>query len=194
MGCNSISLASLDASCSQSKGGIVEVYLIPYEYISGTTEGSGATISESAETEDLVTGISYAGTHTVSDWQMFRFRKNTGSMTSTLTIDEANGVSYIETELTMLFTRMETDKRVQMVALAKGEVAAVVKDSNGHFWFLGMNEGVVASAGTGQTGQNKTDGNYYQVTLKDSSDEYPYEVDLTLANAIATAAAAHLNA
>lgn len=192
MACNSITLASLDASCSNSVGGIQVVYLIPYDYI------TGVVIPDSGDNEGMITGFTYASgaTHTAStdDWQVFKFRKNTGSMTSNLNLDETNGVSYIETELSMTFSRMETEKRIQMVALAKGEVAAVVKDSNGLYWFLGKNEGVTASAGTGQTGQQKTDGNYYQVTLLDSSEEYPFEVSKAAGDAIAQAANAHLTA
>ena len=187
MACNSITLSALDASCSNSVGGIQVVYLIPYDKI------SAVTTSDSAEgvSDGQVTGISYVAAadsgHTA--WVTYKFRKNTGSMTSNLNLDETNGVSYIETDLVMMFSKMETRKRTEMVALAKGEVACLVKDSNGLYWFLGYNEGVTTNAGVGQTGQQKTDGNYYQVTLRDSSEDYPYEVDKTLGDAIAAAAA-----
>lgn len=190
-GCNSITLNALNASCDNSVGGIQVVYLIPYAYIGGKptvdTE-SDAT----AATHNMITGITYASgaTHTGStaDWVEYKFRKNTGSMTSNLNLDETNGVSYIETELSMTFSKMETRKRTEMVALAKGEVACIVKDSNGLYWYLGFNEGVTANAGSGQTGQQKTDGNFYQVTLLDSSEEYPYEVSQSVGDAIAAAA------
>lgn len=183
MACNSITLSSLDASCSNSVGGIQVVYLIPYDKV------SGVTVSDSGDTKGMITAISAS----TSDWVVYKFRKNTGSMTSTLNLDETNGVSYVETELTMMFSKMETVKRAEMVALAKGEVACLVKDSNGLYWYLGYNEGVTANAGTGQTGQQKTDGNFYQVTLLDASEDYPYEVDKTLGDTIAAAANATLN-
>ncbi len=53
----------------------------------------------------------------------------------------------------------------------------IVKDANGKLWYLGYNEPVTATAGTGQTGTAATDGNNYQITLTDQSDTYPYEVD-----------------
>ena len=188
MACNSITLAALNASCDNSVGGIQVVYLIPYEYITGVTVNNAASASTAA-TYGMVTGFDYADTKSASDWVTFQFRKNTGSMTSTLNLDETNGVSYIETELQMTFSRMQTDKRIQMVALAQGEVAVIVKDSNGAYWFLGKDEGVTASAGSGQTGQQKTDGNFYQVTLLDASKEYPFEVSESLGDTIAAAAA-----
>lgn len=190
MACNSITLSSLDASCSNSVGGIQVVYLIPYDKV------SGVTVSNSGDTEGMISAITYtdtAATVSTAGWVVYKFRKNTGSMTSTLNLDETNGVSYVETELTMMFSKMETVKRAEMVALAKGEVACLVKDSNGLYWYLGYNEGVTANAGTGQTGQQKTDGNFYQVTLLDASEDYPYEVDKTLGDSIAAAANATLN-
>jgi hypothetical protein len=183
-GCNSITLSALDASCSNSVGGIQVVYLIPYDYISGATVDT-----ETGDTQGMITGITYASSaYTDASWVQYKFRKNTGSMTSNLNLDETNGVSYIETDLTMMFSKMETRKRTEMVALAKGEVACVVKDSNGLYWFLGYNEGVTTNSGLGQTGQQKTDGNYYQVVLRDSSEEYPFEITKSLGDQIAAAA------
>lgn len=187
MACKSITLAALNATCDNSVGGIQVVYLIPYEYIDGEPTIDTAS-DESASTHNMITGFTYASGYSASDWVTFQFRKNTGSMTSTLNLDETNGVSYIETELSMTFSMMETKKRTQMVALSVGEVACVVKDSNGKYWYLGFDEGVTASAGSGQTGQQKTDGNFYQVTLLDASRYYPYEVSESLGGAIAAAA------
>lgn len=190
-GCNSITLNALNASCDNSVGGIQVVYLIPYAYIGGKPVVD-TTSETSAATYGMVTEINYASgaTHTGStaDWVEYKFRKNTGSMTSNLNLDETNGVSYIETDLQMTFSKMETRKRIEMVSLAKGEVACVVKDSNGLYWYLGYNEGVTTNAGSGQTGQQKTDGNFYQVTLRDSSEEYPFEVAQSVGDAIAAAA------
>lgn len=173
MACKSQILAGINAICDCSKGGIVKVYVGNYgDFVPSLNNASGQT---TAATYGMITGVTLASGAT--KMKTYKFRKNTGSMTSTLTLDEANGVSYVETELQMLFTRMETPKRMEMAALALGELVCIVKDSNGLFWYLGFDEGVTASAGTGQTGQNKTDGNYYQITLKDSADSYPYQVD-----------------
>ena len=191
MSCKSITLSALNASCSNSVGGIQVVYLIPYDKIQRAVVDVPASGATSA-TAGMITSFTYtdsAATEADAGWVEYKFRKNTGSLTSNLNLDETNGVSYVESDLVMLFSRMETKKRTEMVALAKGEVACVVKDSNGAFWYLGYNEGVTANAGVGQTGQQKTDGNYYQVTLRDASDEYPFELTESLGNAIAAGAA-----
>ena len=97
-------------------------------------------------------------------------------MTSTLTVDPANGVNYVSTELVLQFTKMETRKRIEMAALAVGELAFIVKDANGIYWFLGKDEPVTATAGTGQTGQAVGDGNFYNITFTDESKSWPMEV------------------
>lgn len=189
-GCNSITLNALDASCSNSVGGIQVVYLIPYDRIASVITSNTGAGTDAEVSNGQVTGFTYYDAsgntaETTDAWVQYKFRKNTGSMTSNLNLDETNGVSYIETDLVMMFSKMETRKRTEMVALAKGEVACLVKDSNGLYWFLGYNEGVTTNAGVGQTGQQKTDGNYYQVTLRDSSEDYPYEVAKSLGDSIA---------
>ena len=137
MACTNIALSALNSSCDNSVGGIQVVYLLPYHLL------SAATVSDSGDTKGMISAITYSNTAaTDSSWVQYKFRKNTGSMTSTFNLDETNGVSFIETELSLIFSKMETKKRTEMVALAKGEVAAIVKDSNGLYWFLGYNEGV----------------------------------------------------
>ena len=97
-------------------------------------------------------------------------------MTSTLNVDPANGVNYVSTDLVLVFNRMETLKRIEVAALALGDLAVIVKDSNGLYWYLGKDEPVVSTAGSGETGTARGDGNKYSVTLQDTSATYPYEI------------------
>lgn len=159
-------LAGLCPDCSTSKGGIVEVFITAdYDNVGAyLEEESGVT----AET------LSITGT---SKWYKYSFKRNTGSMTSTLNRDDAAGSNYVTTEVVLQFNRQDTAKRIEMSALALNEMAVIVKDANGKYWFLGLNEPVVASAGTAQTGQNRGDGNFYQITLQANDDTFPYEVD-----------------
>ena len=85
-------------------------------------------------------------------------------------------MNYVATELVLQFSKMETRKRIEMAALAVGELVFIVKDANGKFWYLGMDEAVTASAGNGQTGQAIGDGNFYSITLTDNANSWPYEV------------------
>ena len=44
---------------------------------------------------------------------------------------------------------METAKRLEIGSLLIGNVAMIVKDGNGIYWYLGKDYPVTASAGTG---------------------------------------------
>lgn len=158
MSCSSAVLKGIINDCAKSKGGVTDVFIAP----AGTFK---PTVTDNAITSGTTSGFKY-----------YYFRKNTASMTSTLNIDETNGVNYWSTELAMTFTRMETVKRLEIATLAVQDVECIVRDSNGLYWFLGNENPVTANAGSGQTGQAKTDGNFYQITLVDESDELPYEI------------------
>ena len=151
-------------------GGITEVLLANREDVSAVTADSGK-----------VTEITMASS---AKFKRYTFARNTGSMTSTYTIDQASGVRYVTTDLLLQFNRMETAKRVEISALAVNDLVAIVKDANGIYWYLGYDEPVNASAGDGQTGTARGDANRYTITLQDNSKEMPMEVDSTIIAAL----------
>lgn len=154
--CTNQTIAGLCRDCEGSLGGIVSVYLANYkENIFTVTSGAVSAVDSA-----------------VSFYE-YQFRKNTGSMTSTLNIDPANGVNFVQTDLVMLFSRMETKKRIEMAALSVGQLAGIVKDANGKYYALGVSEPLEASAGDGQTGTARTDGNRYSITLTDNQESFP---------------------
>ena len=160
MACTSYTLKGITNDCSTSKGGIREIYIADWQ-------------------KDLFTVGDSAGTVTAlkSDTQWFKYyiKRNTSSFTSTATIDLANGVNYVSTELNLVFTKMETSKRVEMSALLLNDVAVLVIDANNKVWCLGKDNPVNASAGTAESGTAATDGNKYTLTLTDESDTFPFE-------------------
>ena len=171
-------LKGITLDCSHSLGGIKTVYIANYndvtdiKYNASTGSTTGST-SGATYTGDTITGITMASGTTFKPYQ---FRKQTGSMTSTLTVDETAGVNYVSTELSLVFTKMETKKRIELSALSVGQLAVIVEDSNGTFWYLGKDDYVSATSGTGQSGVAKGDGNSYNIVLRDESDTYPYEI------------------
>lgn len=159
----SVTISGLARDCATSMGGIVEAYIANYDDVTSVTVADG----------QVSTIAMASGKH----FLRYTFRKGTGSMTSTLNVDPANGVNYVSTDLVLQFSRMETTKRIEMAALAVNELAVIVKDANGKYWYLGKDEPVAASAGDGQTGTARGDGNRYSITLQDTSVSWPYEVD-----------------
>lgn len=171
MSCAAYTLKGLPRDCEQSMGGIAEVYIANYEDVTSVevsnTDGDEGKISTITMDEG-------------KKFYKYVLRKGAGSFTSTATIDNANGVNFVTTVLTFNMLRMNTQKRIEMTALSVNELAVIVKDANGTYWYLGKDNAVTASNGTGQTGTARTDGNMYSITLSDESATYPYEVDAAI--------------
>lgn len=113
-------------------------------------------------------------------FKKYNFARNTGSMSSTYQISPENGTRFVQTDVVMVFNRMETNKRVEMSALAQNDLVLIVQDANDKYWLLGKDEPVRATAGDGLTGTARADRNGYSITLQDNSPEMPYEVDESL--------------
>ena len=165
-------LNGIAASCETNVGGVREVYISNYDDV---------TAVEVDETSNMIDTITMAAS---AKFKKYLFKKNTSSMTSTLNVDPANGVNFVQTDLTLVFAKQETAKRMEIAKLSLGELRVIVLDANGKYWFLGQEEFVSASAGTAETGTNRTDGNRYSITLTDYSSSYPYEVDPSIITGI----------
>lgn len=163
MSCNQ-TLNGLAAVCDANVGGIREVYIANYSDVSGITYDSGTT---------MITGITMSGT---TKFKTYNLKKNSSSMNSTLNVDAANGVNFVQTDVTLVFPRQDTARRIEVAALSLGELAVIVRDSNNKYWYLSREEFVSATAGTSETGTNRTDGNKYSITLTDYCSTYPFEV------------------
>ena len=164
MACNSYTLTGLNNVCKENSfGGIKEVYIAQYDDISGVTVDSGTSLAT----------ITMSGS---SKFAQYKLLKNTGALTSTLNASEASS-SYFTNEVTLQFMKMETSKRLEIMALMMSACAVIVKDANNKYWFLGKDNYVECTAGTAQTGTAASDSNHYELTLTDTSAELPYEVD-----------------
>lgn len=160
MGCIQ-TLKGISMDCTSSLGGVKTVYIANYDDV--------ATLKIA---DDEIVGITM---NADAKFKQYSFKKNTASMTSTLNVSE-NGGNIVTTDIVLSFLKQETSKRVEMTALSLGELAVIVADANGKYWYLGKDMAVVASAGTGETGTNFTDANRYEITLQDTSFTYPFEI------------------
>lgn len=160
MSCTQI-LNGIQVDCEPSMGGLKVVY------IANTTDVADFTV-----TDGQITNIEMASGKT---FKTYSFRRNTASMTSTLSVDPANGTS-VATDVSLSFLKQDTQKRIEISALSIGELVLMVQDANGRYWFLGKDMPVMASAGGAESGTTYTDGNRYTITLQDNSKDYPYEI------------------
>ena len=164
MSCNSHTLAGIGLGCKDNMGGIKEVYLI---------KDSEVTDIQLDEGGSAVASITLADS---AAFKTYKFRKGTSSMSSTMTTDEAAGTMSIQTDLALQFSKMETAKRLEIMAMCMDSLKGIVLDSNGKYWLLGYDYPITASAATGNTGTAFADFGGYNITLTDNSREFPFEI------------------
>ena len=167
MACNSYTLKGLNTICKEpSFGGIKEVLIALYDDV--------ASVSVAPET-NLLTPTMVSG----KKFKQYKLLKSTGGLVSTLNTSETT-TSYFTNDVTLQFMKMETSKRIEIMALMMSACAVIVKDANDKYWYLGKDNYVECSAGTATTGTAASDANHYELTLSDTSSELPYEVDSTV--------------
>lgn len=174
--CNQ-TLAGIQLDCTSSMGGIKTVYIANYGDVASIKTDDDGVITEitmatlkNPEGEPIVDD---KGKEVTAKFKPYQFRKQTGSLNSTLNVDETSGLNYVSSELSLVFTRMEFNKRLELVALSKGQLAVIVEDCNGELQYLGEDDYVSANGGGANSGTNKGDQNAYNLTLTAESMEYP---------------------
>lgn len=160
MSCTQV-LSGIQVDCEPSMGGLKIVYI-----------ANSSDVTDFTIVDGQITSITMASGKT---FKTYSFRRNTASMTSTLSVDPANGTS-VATDVSLSFLKQDTQKRIEISALSIGELVMMVQDANGRHWFLGKDMPVMASAGGAESGTTYTDGNKYTITLQDNSKDYPYEI------------------
>ena len=166
-------LEGMNVTCKENSfGGIKEVLIAPYDDV----DVSGTTV-------DSVTHLLKPAMKTGKKFKQYKLLKSTGGLTSTLNTSETS-TSYFTNEVTLQFMKMETAKRIEIMALMMTACAVIVRDANDKYWYLGKDNYVECSAGSATTGTATSDSNHYELTLSDTSAELPYEVDSSVISSI----------
>ena len=155
-------LSGILNDCQSNMGGIMEVYI-----------ANKADVDTITVTSDKITAITMNG---AALFHKYQFKPGTGSLSSNYQVNQENGTVYVQSDLLMVFNRMETTKRVEVEAMAQADLYAIVEDNNGLYWLLGLDNPLELSAGDGPTGTARTDRNGYSVTLQDDSKGLPTEI------------------
>lgn len=163
MACNTVTLNGIDARCETSAGGIKRVLIANIDDVKEITIDP---------TTSIVTAIDAAGKFV--EW---RFRKNTGSLSTSLASDPAIGNTTVTTELNLQFTKAEAVKRLEIQSAINAAAIVIVEDMYGQYILLGKENEVVVSAASMVTGTAATDLNGFTLTLQDVSTELPHFVE-----------------
>lgn len=149
--------------CNANLAGIRRVWLTYYD--DASVEGA---VNYSAHT---VSAVTLSGTN----WYEYSFARNSSSLNSILTKDDANGTRYFTNTLTLVFNKLDAQKHLEAMALSAEKLAALVEDNNGHIWFLGVDSyvsGVDEEVGTGASADDR---NGYNITIEGTSGYLPFE-------------------
>ena len=159
MSCTSYTLKGMNAGCKDSVGGVAKIWLADKASVAWTVDASTHLATPDA----------------TSAFKVYNLRRGAASMTSTLTVND-NAGSYFSTEVAINFLKMENAKRLEVMAMLMGQSTGVVKDNNGHYWAVGVENPLEGAAGTGETGTAAADANQYTVTISVDDAELPYEI------------------
>lgn len=149
--------------CNANLAGIRRVWLTYYD--DASVEGA---VDYSAHT---VSAVTLSGTN----WYEYSFARNSSSLNSTLTKDDANGTRYYTNTLTLVFNKLDAQKHLEAMALSAEKLAALVEDNNGHIWFLGVDSYVSGVSEEVGTGASADDRNGYNITIEGTSGYLPFE-------------------
>lgn len=167
MACLSYSLTGIPADCTPNMGGIKNAWL---------AYGDEFTVTPTEATHTAA--VAKATGITDAYFYKYHFAKNTSSITSTLTRDDANGIRYYTNEIVLQFNKMSAEKHLEAEAMAAENLIVVVEDNNDICWVVGgINDSyVTASSENVQSGTNFDEMNGYTLTLSNTSGHLPYKV------------------
>jgi hypothetical protein len=165
-------LTTITKGCDNNIGGITSIYV-------NDMENLGTLVVDTANWEVTSFGS------LVDEFVAFEFRRNTGSYTEELQNDFVNGSQFYLQTINLMFHRREAAKSKSLKILGEGQrdLAIVVGDANGKFWYF---PNAQLSAVTEGSGQAKADGSKYAVSFVAENEFLAYEVDSSLIPGLTT--------
>jgi len=155
-------LESILKTCDSNIGGITSIYINDQENIDNTA----LVITAYVITDFGTLGAAFLP---------FEFRRNTGMYTEEAAIDLVNGSSFVTQTVTLMFHRREAAKSKAIKILGEGQrdLALVVGDANGKYWYFPTAQLTAVSEGSGTA---KADGSKYSITFVAENENLAYEV------------------
>ena len=175
MKCTPYQLSSITTSCGSNIPSIKQMWIgnfgsvtPTYAYVTNVTDADGNQVIES------VKGLALDNT-TPEYWVEYAFRKNTCSASSEMTIND-NGSHYFTNALNMVFAKQDTNKRLNVEAIASGDCSAIYLDGNGKYWLMNLDAEVTLTTATANTGTAVGDSNQYELVLSQDAATMPIEI------------------
>ena len=170
MACTTVTLSSIDARCDSSIGGIKRVLIANVDDI------KSVLIDETTQKIKEIT------LETGKKFEQWRFRKNTGSYSSSVARDLTIGNDTCTTEVNLQFSRAEAQKRLDIQSAINANCVVIIEDMYGEFIYLGLENEVSITAATMASGTQTGDLSGFTLTFQDISTEFPHFIDKAQVN------------
>lgn len=172
--CNALT-NGLQKSCDNNSGGVNKVFLA--DFANATPILATSSTFPNDEWINAITMAAPGGV-TASFYEI-QTNKNVCNFQETVAIDLTNGTTFFNQVVNIVLSRRETTKRAFIEKLIAGQkqLACIVLDSNGIYWYFGLEEGGYITAIDGGSGTAKADANGYTVTLTAMEPDQAYQVN-----------------
>lgn len=135
--------------CRDSAGGIVAVWLIEFDNVSGITKSAGNA-----------TAIAKANN---GRFYKYNLERATGEWSETYNDSRENGTSFHAQSLDIVLNKMQATWSQEIKLLAQNRLIAVVQDRAGTYWLLGEESGLMREGGKAGSGKAGGDRNGYEL-------------------------------
>ena len=153
--------------CRDNTGGIKNLYIL-----------SGSVDTIETASEGLISAMTGSGV-----FYKFELFRQTSDYTETITSTPENGTIFYEQSVNAIFFKLQSSTRNQMRVLAKNPNLKIVVETNngstdgvGEFFYLGQNNGLQLTGGTGATGTAFGDLNGYTLNFVGQEPEPAQEI------------------
>ena len=187
MACTSKYLTSITTSCTSNLPSIKSLWIGQFDSATFTY-----TYLQDGQSQDIVDDDGNKIIEAVSGatlkegskpWVIFNFKKNTGELTSEMTVND-NGSHYYTNGVNLVFAKIDNGKRLSLEAVASGECTMIVLDSNNQYWLIGAENSVAMTTLSATTGVNVGDSNAYNVTISADEANMPLLIEADQAQTI----------
>ena len=193
MSCTSKYLTSITTSCTSNLPSIKSLWIGQYDSANFTYTylQEGSQNAEDADGNPIIESVSGATLKQGSKpWVIFNFKKNTGELTSEMTVND-NGSHYYTNGVNLVFAKIDNSKRLSLEAVSSGECTMIVLDSNNQYWLIGAENSVAMTTLSATTGVAVGDSNQYSLTISADEATMPILIDgeqaQTIINTLTTA-------
>lgn len=173
LSCQSVNILSMDATCDESRASIKRVLVCPKEDIEAIGYQNDPIDSPNFDTINKSTMINNIVLASNKKFVEFKFRRNTGSYTSTYTGDNTTGSQVVTTEVTLQFSKAENQKRLEFQKLTGHPCVMLIEDAYGKYIALGVDAPVVLTNTVMQSGTAKSDLSGFTLTFTEESNVFP---------------------